>query len=172
MTVRAARAEDESAIHGLHVRCVPDAFAGLAGDYVPPREQRVERERSWTGPIGAPHPRHALLVAERGDRVVGFTAVGPTRDLDDDRQSTGELRVLMVDADERGAGIGSALLAAAAGAMRQGAFAVATLWVVPENARAIGLYRRAGWSADGADRFGDFGGCEIRCVRYRKPLVP
>src|SRR5919107_5392253 len=109
LTIRAARAQDEPAVHALHTRCVPDLLAGLLGAYRPPVEERTEIERSWAGPFGAPHPRHALLIAERSDRLVGFTAVGPTRDVDEDGRATGELRVVIVDAEERGTGVGAAL---------------------------------------------------------------
>jgi ribosomal protein S18 acetylase RimI-like enzyme len=172
VTVRPARADDEQAIHELAARCLPDAFAGLVGDYLPPRDERMRRERSWTGPVGAPHPRHALLVAERSGRLVGFAAAGPTRDADGDGRTTGELRVVMVAAGDRGAGVGRELLAAGERAMRRCGLRVATLWVVPENVGAARCYERCGWTADGAERLGDFGGRMIRSVRYRKRLTP
>jgi ribosomal protein S18 acetylase RimI-like enzyme len=172
VTVRPARADDEQAIHELVARCLPDAFARLTGDYLPAPEERMRRERSWTGPIGAPHPRHALLVAERSGRLAGFAATGPTRDADDDGRTTGELRVVMVAAGDRGAGVGRELIAAGERAMRRCGLRVATLWVVPENVRAARCYERCGWTADGAERLGDFGGRMIRSVRYRKWLTP
>ena len=78
-TIRPAGREDERAIHAVHSACFHDLFAGLLGDYLAPSEERAEREWSWTGPIGSPHDRHALLVAERRERVIGFVAVVPTR---------------------------------------------------------------------------------------------
>ncbi len=171
MTVRPARAQDAGAIHALHASCVRDAFAGLLGDHLPPEGERTDRERSWTGPIGSPHPRHALLVAEHGERIVGFAAVGPTRDSDVDGHTTGELRALMVEAATRGGGAGSALIAAGERGMRDSALAVGTLWVVDANAQAIGFYERRGWHPDGSERTGGFGGHEIRSLRYRKQLM-
>jgi GNAT superfamily N-acetyltransferase len=114
VTIRPATAADEAAVTDLHARCIGDAFAGR---YFPPEEERAERQRSWAGPIGAPHPRHALLVAEQAHRVVGFVAVGPARGADLDSAMTGELRVILVDARERGLGVGSALIAGAERAM-------------------------------------------------------
>jgi RimJ/RimL family protein N-acetyltransferase len=49
---------------------------------------------------------------------------------------------------------------------------VATLWVVPENVRAVRCYERCGWAAAGAARLGDFGGRMIRLLRYRKRIIP
>lgn len=172
LAVRPARADDADATHILHSRCFVDLFAGLLGDYLPLNEERADRERSWTGPIGSPSDRHALLVAERCDRVIGFIAVGPTRDSDHDGRTTGELRTVMVDRSDRGLGVGRALIAAGERAMRDCRFSIVTLWVLPENLRAVRCYERCGWRPDGAERLGDYGGHAIRSVRYRKPLAP
>lgn len=171
-TIRPAGREDEGAIHAVHARCFHELFAGLLGDYIAPSNERAERERSWTGPIGSPHDRHALLVAKRRERVIGFVAVGPTRDADGDPNRTGELATVMVDRNERGAGVGPALMAAGERAMREHGLSIATLWVVPENTRAVYCYERCGWIPDGTDKLMNIGGHEIRAVRYRKPLAP
>jgi ribosomal protein S18 acetylase RimI-like enzyme len=168
LTIRPAAAGDEAAITELHARCIGDAFVG---GYLPPEEERAERQRAWTGPIGAPEPRHALLVAERARRVVGFVAVGPARDSELDAATTGELRTVMVDARERGLGVGGALLDGAERAMRDSGFSDATLWVLPENAEAVRCYERCGWRADGTERITDVGGREIRSVRYAQRLA-
>jgi ribosomal protein S18 acetylase RimI-like enzyme len=172
LAVRPARANDAGAIHSLHSKCFSDIFAGLLGDYMPPSKERADRERSWTGPIGSPHDRHAILVAERCDRVIGFVAVGPTRDAEHDRRTTGELRTVMVDSSDRGLGVARALISAGERAMRACRFSIATLWVLPENLRAVRCYERCGWRPDGAKRLGEFGGREIRSIRYSKPLAP
>lgn len=104
--------------------------------------------------------------------MIGFVAVGPTRDGDDDAQTTGELRAVMVDDNARGLGVGSALMAAGERAMRDQGLRTATLWVVPQNWRAVRCYERCGWRPDGTERLMDVGGRNIRAVRYRKPLAP
>ena len=149
VTIRAATAGDEAAVTEIHARCIGDVFAGR---YVPPAEERAERQRSWAGPTGAFHPRHALLVAEQAGRVVGFAAVGPARDADVDSATTGVLRIVAVEARERGLGIGSTLIAGAERAMRDSGFLVATLWVLPDNAQAVRCYERCGWRADDSER--------------------
>jgi ribosomal protein S18 acetylase RimI-like enzyme len=170
LAVRPARAGDADAIHSLHAGCFFDLFAGLLGDFLPPQEERRARERSWTGPIGSPHHRHALLVAERRELIVGFVAVGPTRDADRNQDTVGELRTVMVDRSERGVGVGRALVNAGERSMRAARFSIATLWVVPTNARALRCYERGGWTPDGAQRVGEVGGRKIRSVRYKKVL--
>jgi GNAT superfamily N-acetyltransferase len=167
LEIRPARAADEEAITALHARCIGDALVGL---YAPPAEVRADVQRSWTGPIGAPRPRHALLVASREGSVIGFVAVGPARDAGCDADTIGELRVVLLDAPERGSGAGSALIAAAERELRASGFAVAKLWVIPENAPAVRSYERRGWILDGAQRTRDYGGREIGSVRYEKPL--
>lgn len=168
VTVRPATAADEAAITDLHARCIGDAFAGR---YIPPAEERAARQSGWAGLIGSPHPRHALLVAEHAGHVVGFVAVGPARDPDRDSATSAELRVILLDARERGLGLGSALVAAAERAMRQSGFSHAALWVLPENAQAVRCYERCGWRADGTERITDFGESKIRSVRYERPLA-
>lgn len=168
VTIRPAAAADEAAVTDLHARCIGDAFAGR---YFPPQNERAERQSGWAGPIGAPHPRHAVLVAEQAGRVVGFVAVGPARDPDRDAATTGELRVILVDAGARGLGVGRALICGAERAMQASGFSHATLWVLPENAQAVRCYERCGWRSDGTARVTDFGGSEIRSVRYERSLA-
>jgi ribosomal protein S18 acetylase RimI-like enzyme len=169
VTIRPAAAADEAAVTDLHALCVADAFAGR---YFPPQNERAERQSSWTGPIGAPHPRHALLVAEQAEGVVGFVAVGPARDSDRDPATTGELRIILVDTRARGSGVGRALISGAERAMQASGFSHATLWVLPENAQAVRCYERCGWRSDGTVRVTDFGGSEIHSVRYEHSLAP
>jgi GNAT superfamily N-acetyltransferase len=171
VTIRASGAGDERAIDALHARCLPDLFAGLLGDYAAPLEERIERARGWAGPIGSPHPRHELLVAERARRLIGFAAVGPTRDAGEDTATTGELRVIIVDAGERGTGVGAALIGAGERAMREAGLSAATLWVIPANARAVRCYERCGWRADGAEKRIEVGGRSLRAIRYGKRLT-
>lgn len=124
------------------------------------------------GADGAPHPRHALLVAEHAERVIGFAAVGPARDPDRDSATTGELRVILVDAGKRGSGVGTALICGAERAMQASGFSHATLWVLPENAEAVRCYERCGWRSDGTARTTNFDSGEIRSVRYEHSLAP
>jgi GNAT superfamily N-acetyltransferase len=169
ISIRRARAEDQFALQNLHARWIGDVFVGM---YVPSDAERVLREQSWTGPIGTPHPRHSMLVAESRGQLVGFTAVGPTRDPDDDPRIVGELKIIIVNAAHRGAGIGSRLITAGEREMRDSGFSAATLWVIPENARAVRVYEHCGWNSDDTERLTNFAGREIRSLRYRKQLAP
>jgi len=103
--------------------------------------------------------------------VIGFAAMGPARDGDVDAATTGELRVVLVEARARGLGVGSALIGAAERALRDSGFLAATLWVLPDNAQAVRCDERCGWRAGGSERITDFGGREIRSVRYERRLT-
>ena len=51
-------------------------------------------------------------------------------------------------------------------------FSEAVLWVVPQNARAIGLYESEGWRRDGAAKEDEVLGVVVPAVRLRRPLEP
>lgn len=101
---------------------------------------------------------------------MGFVAVGPTRDADRDRRTTGEIMTIMVDGNQRGSGVGSTLMAAGERAMRATGLAKATLWVVRENTRAVRFYEHLGWVSDGTLKRLSIGGHELTAARYQKTL--
>ena len=74
----------------------------------------------------------------------------------------------MVDRSDRGVGDGRALVNAGERSMRAAGFSIATLWVVPTNARALRCYERGGWTPDGAERVVEVGGRSIRTVRCQR----
>ncbi|MFW0792487.1 acetyltransferase [Gordonia sp. CPCC 205515] len=79
-------------------------------------------------------PSVNLVVAEEGDRVVGFAGVDADK-----------LAMLFVDADHRGTGVGSALLSEVFDAN-----AVRFVDVNEANMQAVGFYRR--WGFDVIER--------------------
>ena len=130
----------------------------------------AERARRWTGMLAAPAPRSAVLVAERGGRLIGFASVGPSRDPGAD-DAVGELYAVYVLPAEWGRGSGRRLLAEAADAMREAGFREATLWVLDDNPRARRAYEAAGWATDGAEKEDTvLGDVPVTEVRYRKTL--
>lgn len=132
----------------------------------------------WSGRAAvSPSPRHCLLVAGPPGEVHGAIDTGPTRneatDGPADPATTGEVRSLHVDPSAGGAGLGSALLAAAETALVAAGFDAATLWVVEGHARARAFYEGRGWEADGAHKVVMAGPERLEEVRYRlaRPLV-
>ena len=79
-----------------------------------------------------------LLLARRDDVPVGFTLVAP-------RAQTLEIFYLAVDPDAWGSGVASHLLLRAEAHARAIGLETLELWVINDNARAIGVYERSGW---------------------------
>lgn len=80
----------------------------------------------------------SLLFAARGGRTSGFALVAP-------HGPALEVVYLAVDPECWGEGVGRELLASVGGAARESGHAVAELWVLADNDRAIRTYERAGW---------------------------
>jgi GNAT superfamily N-acetyltransferase len=127
-----------------------------------------EDTERWSRFLREPPPRTAAYVAGRGDRVLGFSSLGPAR-FDED-PSLGELFTIYVLPAEWGGGIGRALMDATLLRLREEGFAEAVLWVLEDNPRTRTFYELAGWHVDGATTEGDWLGASVREVRYRITL--
>lgn len=127
----------------VHWRTWQIAYAGLIPDrYLsdPAFRERCEKNaRRWTD---------GILVAKRGDDVIGFTGFGTAQD--DDLGEAGEVYALYVLPEYWSRGVGYALMKAAAEALRDKARI--SLWVLDGNERAIRFYKRLGFRFDGAEK--------------------
>jgi L-phenylalanine/L-methionine N-acetyltransferase len=88
----------------------------------------------------------AQLMAVEGGRLVGYVGIERER-----QRSTRHVASLAIGVaeDRRGAGIGTALLAAALGWARSAGVRKVLLSVYPHNDRALALYRRFGFVEEG-----------------------
>jgi len=104
-------------------------------------------------------PDGIVVVATGPDgETVGIASAGPTRDAD--APTEWELYAINVLVAHRGAGVADQLIEAVI------AQKPAMLWVVRENARAQGFYRRHGFGVEGATRVHEgTGAAELRMVR-------
>ena len=104
-------------------------------------------KESWFDPDG-------FIVAERGGAMVGFHWVkvhGEEPDRHEvagghGHEPIGEVYVIGVDPDEQGRGLGRALTVAGLRRMRDRGLHQAMLYVEADNAPALGVYRRLGFS--------------------------
>jgi GNAT superfamily N-acetyltransferase len=97
-----------------------------------------------------------VYVFDQDGRVAGFAALDGT-----------ELRAIYVDPPAQGAGVGSALLAAAVEAMQAAGHREAFLWTFEANGLARAFYERHGWElVDGRQQR------LAPEVRYRRSLPP
>jgi GNAT superfamily N-acetyltransferase len=147
--IRRATADDIAAIAAVQARAWRHAFADIVEpDRMPEPSQQAPRfaERIAAGA--------EVYVFDQDGRIAGFAALDGN-----------ELGALHVDPPAQGAGVGSALLAAAVDALRQAGHREAFLWTFEANGLARAFYERHGWELvpDRQDRLAPE-------VRYRRGL--
>ena len=164
MDVRSATVADAEAIERVRVHGWRAAYRHVYPaddlDALP-----VDASR-WAQRLAAPPDGWSIVVGDEGGRVVGFAAVGPSRDED----GGGELYAIYVDPADWSTGAGRALLARAEELLRAD-YDEATLWVLEENPRARRFYEAFGWTADGGRKAVERLGVRAPEVRYRKTLA-
>ncbi|MDX6408587.1 MAG: hypothetical protein QOE13_1658 [Gaiellaceae bacterium] len=157
--IRLGTAADAAGVARVQVEAWQAAYAHalpaeqLHGLSVP---EAVARHRRWP----------PELVAEKSGDIVGFVAVGSSRDPGTD----GELFAIYVHPEHWGTGIGRALIEAGEEELRRLGHENAILWVLDDNPRARRFYEIAGWSVDGAAREIRIFGFDVAEVRYAKRL--
>lgn len=172
MEIRRGRPEEASRIADVHVRSWKAAFFGLLPqDYLDALRPEDRRDQ-WEQALGTEGPWPVVLVADEGDVLLGFAAVGPTRDDDTGVQRVGELYTIYVDPAVFGGGVGAVLLDSAVQELSSGGFEEATLWVLHSNSRARRFYEQHGWRVDGAVKEHDWEAFTATDVRYRRTLAP
>ncbi len=134
MKIRRAVTADRPRIAAIQTQSWQSAYAGvLPPDYLA-GQLAGDLARHWQAV--AISDSDIVLVAMSDDDIVGFIAVWVDPD-----PLIDNLHVLP---GRRSAGIGRALMAAAADALEAGGHSRAHLWVVAENVRAIRFYERLG----------------------------
>jgi GNAT superfamily N-acetyltransferase len=168
VSTRPARAEDTDEVGRIQVRTWRAAYAALLPastlDAMDPRIQGA----SWSR-VTRPASVTRLLVAERGDRIVGFAAYGPHHEPDLDGR-VGELYAIYVEPESWGTGAGHALMDAAVRGLLEAGWSGAILKVLEGNDRAREFYEREGWVFDRPTDPFDADGQPIPEVRYRRDL--
>lgn len=168
--IRVARFEDAGAIAWVHIRSWQQAYRELMpADYLASLEStQPRREALWQQAIE--QARDAVFVALVEDRVVGWIAVGPSRDEDAEPGVMGEVQALYVLAEHWATGIGRALWCRGLEHLAEQGAQAMTLWVLAENRRATRFYQRAGWVVQTASRRSiTRGGRVLEEVRYQSP---
>ncbi len=157
--IRPGAPEDAEGVARVHVETWQAAYPhALPSDRLQALsvEEAVERHRRWP----------PEFVAEHGGEIVGFVAVGRSRDPGTD----GELFAIYVHPEHWGTGVGRELIEAGEEELRRLGHQDAILWVLDDNPRARRFYERAGWSPDGATREIHIFGFDVSEVRYAKHL--
>jgi ribosomal protein S18 acetylase RimI-like enzyme len=107
-------------------------------------EHRRRQYRDWLGQDG-----YTLLLAERGDEVIGYAVVslGEGAATWDIGERTAEIETLSVLESERGKGVGSALTDAAADVATEAGAGSVLVGVAHSNEDAIRFYEREGFES-------------------------
>jgi ribosomal protein S18 acetylase RimI-like enzyme len=169
VAIRDARPDDVSELGRVHVRAWQAAYHGVMPDEYLDGLIPADRAAMWARFFERAQPDRRLTVVTVDDRVVGFACFGscPTSA----EVPLGELFAINLDPEHWGRGLGRTLLLEVTRQLV--AFGEeAVLWVVPENARARGLYESAGWIDDGGRRHDEVLGAHVNEVRYRITLRP
>ena len=124
-----------------------------------------DRERMWNEWLAPDQPGAGTVVAEEGDRIVGFCGFAQGRD-DDATERTAEVLTIYLVPEAAGRGIGRDLFASAAERLRTFGYDRATLWVMASNDRSRRFYEHAGWSWDGTTSEHRFDCANVPIVRY------
>ena len=160
MLIRPATADDARDIAEVHVRSWQMCYRGLLPQPLLDGLDPAPRVPRWREIVGS----GGVHVADDSG-VIGFAHACPTRDPDSDPAVVGELTSVYVRPEQWGLGAGRALVDAALADLRGAGLAVATLWVLDTNARAIGFYTRTGWQLDGTAKDDVIGGQAVRELR-------
>lgn len=173
LPIRPGGASDGAAIAAVQRRSWRVSYRGLISDRFLDGLDFSYLGAYWCGRAAvSPGPRHRLLVAGRPGEVNGVVDTGPSREADVPAdEGWGEVRSLYLDPTVVGRGLGSVLLRAAEGLLRDVGFGSALLWVVEGNTAARSFYERNGWQPDGATKRTPVDDEELSEVRYRRRLV-
>jgi ribosomal protein S18 acetylase RimI-like enzyme len=161
VALRPAVPDDAEAGADLHIACWREAYGPLVGrDLLESRlHDRAHWVAAWEQQLASGPPR---TVAETGDQLVGFAVTGATRDGGKESGAVAayELLAIYTRAAFWGSGVGQTLLDAVLPGDS------ISLWVLEDNERARGFYRRNGFVPDGArEHYAGLDSWEIRMVR-------
>ncbi|MCO1655194.1 GNAT family N-acetyltransferase [Pseudonocardia humida] len=139
--IRVATAADADAIAALHADSWRRTYRGMMLDSYLDGDLDGERRGVWRGRFADPRPDQRVWVAVDGSGLLGFACLFG----DGDPTWGAYVDNLHVRVDQRGRGLGLALLRRAAEwTLRERPGAGMWLWVMERNENARGFYRRAG----------------------------
>lgn len=161
--IRAATIADATGIAAVHVLSWQAIYRGHFPDELLANLSVERRAAGWTQWLADPAQSTAVYESETG--IVGFVAIGPSRDADAG-PLTGELTTIYVAPHLWRRGIGAELMRWATDQAAARHWTAMTLWVLEGNAVARTFYERCGWAADGATKREPFGGRVVDEVRY------
>ena len=164
MQVAHAAPEDARAVAEIHVDTWRAAYASIVpADYL--SWLSVERrEAMWNECIATGAPE--LLVAKKAGVVQGWLSFGQCRD-EGSPKTEAEVWAIYVAPSAWSTGAGRLLWLRARELMLAQGFKSCSLWVFPQNDRAIKFYHSAGFVHDGSEpKSFELGGTQLQEVRF------
>jgi ribosomal protein S18 acetylase RimI-like enzyme len=148
IAIRKARAADVAGIAEIHIASWRSAYRGILSDDLLDSLSISEREESWQALTIGGGKSWLTLVAVDDGALIGFCALSlPSRDADAGER-TAEIAALYVAPSFFRKGAGSAMIEAAVDQLRGQSWRHMTLWVLPENERALTFYAGHGFEVE------------------------
>jgi GNAT superfamily N-acetyltransferase len=174
VSVRPARPEDAGELARIQVSTWRTAYGSVLPAAVLESLTEEDAAAAWRAAISSPPTaRHHVLVAQEQDWRVGFVALAPADDLeedDPDPATTLAIAPILVEPRWGRRGHGSRLLAAAVDHARADGMTRAIAWVLDGDTATREFLISAGWAPDGLARGLDTGAGEIREIRLHTVL--
>ena len=168
MQVIHATLKDARTVAEIHVLSWQSAYKSiLPAEYLASLSVET-REEWWKKCIVAGTPE--LLVAKKNGAVRGWLNFGAGRD-EDSTPTSAEVWALYVSPESWSTGTGRTLWLRARELMLEQAFKSCSLWVFPQNSRAIKFYQGAGFIRDSSPpKNFELAGRQLQEVRYTNQL--
>jgi GNAT superfamily N-acetyltransferase len=169
-SIRAATALDAEGIARVHTRSWQVGYRGIVPDSHLDALSWETRRSWWADALAEPwgERRFTYVAVDERTEVVGFSAVGRSRD-EDLAGGIHEVYALYVDPAAWGRGFGSRLMVRTLLDLPPEAAGV-TLWVLSANDRGRRFYANHGFAPDGASKIEDFDGEPLQEVRLLRAI--
>jgi len=164
LRIRRGVIEDAAEASRMHARTWKVSYRGLVPDALLDGLDPARWETGWGRGFESMDPTRVVHVAEIDGRMVGFASGGRARDGAPPGYG-GEGYALSVDPDRQGAGIGRALLKAAADGLAERGLVPIVIWTLFDNPGSRGFYEARGGVVVG-EKHGSFDGYELHEVAY------
>lgn len=169
MDICLATVADVNAIAQIHVQSWQHAYKEILPSEFLSQLSTDKRESMWRASIANAVPD--VLVAKIQNIIIGFIAIGPSRD-NDANALTAEIWAIYLAASSWSQGIGSALWYAAKKKMLVEGMQSVSLWVISSNQRAIKFYSSVGFFPGTVPlKEVNLGGVKVNEARYIQKLV-
>ena len=166
--VRPATFRDAKAIAEIHLHADLLAYQDLAPAEQPKLPALDKRQTLWREAIEFSEPQ--VLVATRGEQVIGFVGFDRSRDKGTP-PTTGEIWAIYVIPACQGQGAGLALWDAAREGLQEEGCTHVTLWLPLGNERALRFHELAGFKREmSSAKTVPLGGVRIEEIRLKRAL--